>query len=140
MIHVIYKQQQQFYQNQVVPFQQQPQVSTIENLSGSGNLSRSVRIRNQAVQFNNWVQNSETMETAKRILSVNIPTASVLFFSIPPNVIFMYVYFSGAGTCENTGIINYYRVVLGLSIIPYLVYLAVAKIKLEKMSNPNNPH
>ena len=120
-----------FHQNQVVPFQQ-PQVSTIEIENQTVNLSRSVRIRNQAVQFNNWIQNSQTMETAKRMLSVNIPTMIVLLITIPNNIMVVYVYLSGS--CEEDNwILVTFKVSSGLSLLTYLAYLFVANIKLENM-------
>ena len=120
MIYVVYKQHQQFHQNAVVPLPQ-PQISTIEN-------------QNLAVHFNNWIQESQSLEPSKKMLSVNIPTLLVFVFTIPPNVLYSLLYFSGS--CEEVDI--FIRPIIacgGMMITSFVVYLSVAKIKLQKMAN-----
>ena len=134
IICVIYQHQQEMNQNIVVPFQQ---VSTIENQSHS--LQHRSRIQDRIVQMNNWIQESQTLETAKRMLSINISTLCMLLIMLPLNVVLCYIYISGM-TCQEQPIFISAIEVCGIIIpITFLIYIALAEKKLQKLSqfNPN---
>ena len=131
IICVIYKHEQQLNQNMVVPFQQ---VSTIENQSHSLQQQRNSRIRDRIVQLNNWIQESQTLEIAKRMLSINISTLIMLIMMLPYNSLLSYIYFSGK-TCQEAPIfINVLEAFGVLVPITFLVYIGFAEKKLQNLS------
>ena len=126
ILYVIYKHQKEMNQNVVVPIQQ---VSTIEN-----SVQQRARIRNQIVQFNNWIQESQSLDTAKMMLSVNVPTLLMLLMMLPINVVICYIYFSGKTCQEHPTFINVIEACAVLVPITYLFYIGLAEKKLQKLS------
>ena len=130
VICVIYKHQQQDNQQRVnIP--RRNQVGTIETVSGS--LPQRRILPERVVQLNNWIQESETLETAKRMLSANISTLVVLTSMLPTNFVYCYMYFSGT-TCEQDPI--FIRIIeVGGTVVPitFLVYIGLAEKKLEQI-------
>ena len=130
VLTVINKHQQQDNQQRVnIP--RRNQVGTIETVSGS--LPQRRILPERVVQLNNWIQESGTLETAKRMLSANISTLVVLTSMLPTNFVFCYMYLSGT-TCEQDPIFIRIMEVGGTAVpITFLVYIGLAEKKLEKI-------
>ena len=130
VLTVIYKHQQQDNQQRVT-IPRRNQVDTIETVSG--NIPQRRIVPERVVQLNNWIQESETLETAKRMLSVNISTLVVLISMLPTNIVYCYMYFIGT-TCQQDPI--FIRIMeVGGTLVPitFLVYMGLAEKKLEKI-------
>ena len=131
IIYVMYYHQKELNQNSVAP-QHQQQVSTIEGQSR--NQQQRIRTRNRIVQLNNWIQESQTLETAKKMLSVNISTLLMLLMMLPLNVVICYIYFSGLTCQEHPVFISVLEVCGVLVPITFLIYIGFAEKKLQKLS------